>query len=54
MSGPELFDEHNDLKTKMIQYKSFIAPFNILFIVRGYWGRRVTQVHLERVDPEDL
>lgn len=32
---------------------SFMAPFMILFIVRGHWGRRVTQARSERVDPED-
>lgn len=31
----------------------FIATFNILFIVRGHWGRRVTRAHLGRVDPGD-
>lgn len=32
---------------------SFFVPFKILFIVRGYWGRRGTQAHLEKLDPED-
>lgn len=30
---------------------SFVATSNILFIVRGHWGRRVTQARLGREDP---
>lgn len=32
---------------------SFFATFNILFIVRGHWGRRVNQAHLGTEDPGD-